>query len=183
MTAFPRAFRAAILAVAVLSIGPAVAQDAPVALVPLLTLGQGQTQTDRTFYGRAVARQTIDLGFQVAGQIVSFPVVEGQEIDAGSLIAELDQAPFILAVEEARLRERQALREADRSDQLAGTVSAAQREAARTQAALASVAPGMPSWRFAAPGWRRPSTRWSRPVRSPISRPSPPDSPWCACTT
>ena len=140
MTAFPRAFRAAILAVAVLSIGPAVAQDAPVALVPLLTLGQGQTQTDRTFYGRAVARQTIDLGFQVAGQIVSFPVVEGQEIDAGSLIAELDQAPFILAVEEARLRERQALREADRSDQLADTVSAAQREAARTQAALASVA-------------------------------------------
>lgn len=183
MTAFPRAFRAAILAVAVLSIGPAAAQDAPVALVPLLTLGQGQTQTARTFYGRAVARQTIDLGFQVAGQIVSFPVVEGQEIDAGSLIAELDQAPFILAVEEARLRESQALREAAvRTSWRAPSARRIARPRGRRPRWPPSPA-GMPSWRFAAPGWRRPSTRWSRPVRSPISRPSPPDSPWCACTT
>ena len=140
MTPRPSAITAAALAVSLFCTLPAVAQDAPAPLVRLMTVGQGDVPSERTFFGRTVARQTVDLGFQVGGQIVEFPVTEGALIPAGQLIARLDQQPFALAFDEARLTEEQALRDADRAQQLGGNVSAAQRETMRTQAELAGVA-------------------------------------------
>lgn len=140
MSTFRHAIATAIIA-APLLFAPAVpAQESPAPLVRLMVLGQNGTSSERTFFGRTVARQTVDLGFQVGGQIVDFPVIEGDLIAEGSLIAQLDQRPFNLAVDETRLSEEQAQRDADRAKQLAGNVSAAQRETLQTQAELASVA-------------------------------------------
>ncbi|MEM9794652.1 MAG: efflux RND transporter periplasmic adaptor subunit, partial [Pseudomonadota bacterium] len=44
----------------------------------------------RQFFGLVVARQTVDLAFQVSGQIVEFPAIEGESIPKGGLIALLD---------------------------------------------------------------------------------------------
>ena len=140
MTPRPPAIFATVLAVSLFCTSLALAQDAPAPLVRLITLGQDGAPAERTFFGRTVARQTVDLGFQVGGQIVDFPVTEGELIPAGAMIAQLDQQPFTLALEEARLTEQQALRDADRAQQLGGNVSAAQRETLQTQAELAGVA-------------------------------------------
>ncbi|WP_374635503.1 efflux RND transporter periplasmic adaptor subunit [Paracoccus sp. (in: a-proteobacteria)] len=140
MTVSRRAFVAATFTASLL-FGPlAMAQDTPVPLVRLITLGQDGAPAERTFFGRTVARQTVDLGFQVSGQLVEFPIAEGELIAAGTLIGRLDQKPFILALDEARLTEEQAQRDADRAEQLGGNVSRAQRETVQTQARLAGVA-------------------------------------------
>ena len=140
MTPRPSAITAAALAVSLFYISPVLAQETPAPMVRLMTVGQQDASSERTFFGRTVARQTVDLGFQVGGQLVDFPVAEGDLIPAGELIARLDQLPFTLAVEEARLQEEQAQRDAGRAEQLGGNVSAAQRETAQTQARLAEVA-------------------------------------------
>jgi RND family efflux transporter MFP subunit len=139
MRAFRHVIATAIITAPLLFAHAVQAQESPAPLVRLMTLGQEGTSSERTFFGRTVARQTVDLGFQVGGQIVDFPVIEGDLIAEGSIIAQLDQRPFKLAVDETRLREEQAQRDADRAEQLAGTVSAAQRETLQTQAELASV--------------------------------------------
>lgn len=140
MTPRPSAITAAALAVSLFCTSLATAQDTPAPMVRLMTVGQRDAPTERTFFGRTVARQTVDLAFQVDGQIVEFPVAEGDLIPAGELIARLEQQPFALAVEEARLNEEQAQRDAGRAEQLGGNVSAAQRETMQTQARLAEVA-------------------------------------------
>lgn len=134
-------FRNAILALILTpgSVPIAFGQETQPPLVRLIMLGANTTTVDRTFYGRTVARQTVDLGFQVDGQLVEFPVAEGELIPKGELIARLDQEPFELAVEQARLQQQQAQRDADRAQQLSGTVSAAQRETLTTQAGIADV--------------------------------------------
>lgn len=140
MTAYRHALAAATITASLVLGPPAMAQDAPAPLVRLMTVGQDDGPAERTFFGRTVARQTVDLGFQVGGQLIEFPVAEGDLVAAGTLIARLDQQPFTLAAEHARLTEEQALRDAGRAERLGGNVSAAQRETAQTQANLAGVA-------------------------------------------
>lgn len=140
MTAFRRVLAAATAAASVLFTPLAMAQDQQVPLVKLITLGQDDSAGERVFFGRTVARQTIDLAFQVGGQLVEFPVTEGNLIPEGDLIARLDQVPFDLALEEARLTEAQAQSDAERARQLGGNISRAQRETLQTQAELAAVA-------------------------------------------
>ncbi|OZO45574.1 efflux transporter periplasmic adaptor subunit, partial [Pseudomonas fluorescens] len=90
-----------------LSFTPAFAQD-PIKPVKLMTVVEGSADLDRIFFGKVVARQTIDLSFQVGGQIIDFPVIEGDVIKQGSLIAQLDQEQYALALEKAVLQKDQA---------------------------------------------------------------------------
>lgn len=119
---------------------PAVAQDAPLRVAKLMTVGSETGGVTRQFFGQVVARQTVDLAFQVSGQIVRFPADEGAEIGKGQLIAQLDLEPFELQLRQARLQADQAGRALERMTQLAGSVSEASREDAETSYALAQVA-------------------------------------------
>lgn len=94
----------------------------------------------RQFFGTVVARQTVDLGFQVGGQIVKLPAQEGAVIPAGDLVAELDLEPFELQLRQAELQFEQAERTFERLTQLGGNVSRAQLEDAETQLGLSRVA-------------------------------------------
>ena len=62
-------------------------------LVKLTTIESTGVFRNRTFFGRVAARETVELAFQVAGQIVEFPAIEGQPIPEGGLIAQLDLEP------------------------------------------------------------------------------------------
>lgn len=109
--------------------------------VKLMTVGQSEAGLTREFYGQVVARQTVDLAFQTSGQLVEFPLVEGQTIPVGALVARLDPEPFELALEQARLRQEQAARDFDRVSRLSSaSVSQAAQDDARTAEGLASVA-------------------------------------------
>ncbi|NDW54602.1 efflux RND transporter periplasmic adaptor subunit [Aliiroseovarius sp. PrR006] len=145
MTHSTRPLVAAVLATA-LSLGSATAQDSAaqpeiVKPVKLMTISESQQTFSRTFYGKVVARQTIDLAFQVGGQIVDLPIIEGELLPAGSLIAQLDQEPFSLALEQSIVQKDQADRTVERLTKLSGnTVSQVTIDDATTQANLADIA-------------------------------------------
>ncbi len=69
----------------------------------------------RQFYGRVVAKETVDLGFIVGGRLERLAPEEGTRIAAGQTIAVLDQDPFFRAVERAELSLDIARREAERA--------------------------------------------------------------------
>jgi RND family efflux transporter MFP subunit len=119
---------------------PAIAQDETLRVAKLMTVGSETGGVTRQFFGQVVARQTVDLAFQVSGQIVSFPADEGAEISQGALIAQLDLEPFELQLEQAQLQAEQAQRMVERLTKLGDSASEVSREDARTSLALAKVA-------------------------------------------
>lgn len=119
---------------------PVVSQETakPVKLIQVRETTPGFS---RQFFGRVAARQTVDLAFQVAGQIVEMPVTEGFVIPKGELIARLDQEPFELRLDRARLQKEQADRTVARLSRLRGTVaSQVAVDDADTEAQLAAIA-------------------------------------------
>ncbi|SDI37809.1 efflux RND transporter periplasmic adaptor subunit [Aliiruegeria lutimaris] len=95
----------------------------------------------RQFFGKVVARRTVDLAFQVSGQIQKLPVTEGSRIGKGAMIAELDLRPFELALQQAKLSKEQADRTVDRLEKLKGsTVGQVAIDDAVTSAQLAEIA-------------------------------------------
>ncbi|MFW8635235.1 efflux RND transporter periplasmic adaptor subunit [Cribrihabitans pelagius] len=119
--------------------GAAQAQDAPKP-VKLIQTASGAAQMERQFFGQVAAKQTVDLAFQVGGQILKFPVTEGSIVPKGALIAELDLEPFELKLEQAQLQKAQADRTVARLEKLTGTVSQVSIDDAETEAGLARVA-------------------------------------------
>ncbi|QIE46236.1 efflux RND transporter periplasmic adaptor subunit [Pseudohalocynthiibacter aestuariivivens] len=125
---------------------PAMAQDtseASMTLKPvkLMTVETGSSATVRKFFGHVVARQTVDLAFQVSGQVETIPVVEGETVPKGALIAQLDLETFQLAFDQAKLQQEQADRTVERLAKLSdASASQVRREDADTDAALARIA-------------------------------------------
>lgn len=127
------------LAFAVLA-APLAAQDV-LKPVKLMVVQETAPGFSRQFFGRVAARQTVDLAFQVAGQIQEMPVTEGFQVPKGGLIARLDQEPFELALERARLQKEQADRTLARLSRLRGTTaSEVAVDDAETAAQLAAIA-------------------------------------------
>ncbi len=117
-----------------------VAQDT-VNLAKIFIVPAGDARITRQFFGRVVARETVDLAFQVGGQINDFPIIEGAFIDAGTLVAELDLELFQLSLDQAVLQREQAERSLRRLEQLQGNVAAqASVDDARTAFNLSEIA-------------------------------------------
>ncbi|WP_247743443.1 efflux RND transporter periplasmic adaptor subunit [Shimia sp. R10_1] len=115
--------------------------------VKLLQVTEAPVAFERQFFGRVKARQSVDLAFQVAGQIVEFPVTEGLNIKKGEMIARLDLEIFELNLAQARLQKEQADRTVDRLKKLRGnTVSQVALDDAETQASLAEIAVRNAEW-------------------------------------
>lgn len=119
---------------------PVAAQDTAPRPALIMKVTSGEVGVTRKFFGRVVARQTVDLAFQVAGKIVLFPAQEGEVISSGGLISQLDLEPFELQLEQAQLQLTQAERTYNRLQQLTLSVPEARREDAETQFGLAKVA-------------------------------------------
>ncbi len=141
--------RFALALVAALLCGPSLAQQTaaedtaapPVRPVKLMVLQPGEGVIRRQFFGTVVARQTVNLAFQVAGQLRRFPVLEGTTLDAGDLIAELDLEPFERRLDQARLQSEQADRDLRRLQQLSSaSVSQAALDNAKSASDLAALA-------------------------------------------
>ncbi|WP_050604786.1 efflux RND transporter periplasmic adaptor subunit [Ruegeria sp. 6PALISEP08] len=127
------------LALAVLA-SPIAAQGTPKP-VKLMQVRETAPGFTRQFFGRVAARQTVDLAFQVAGQIVEMPVNEGFVIPKDGLIARLDQEPFDLRLDRVRLQKDQADRTVARLSRLRGTTaSQVAVDDAETEAQLAAIA-------------------------------------------
>ena len=84
--------------------------ELPIRPVLLLRLTAFQDVLERNFFGRVVARETANLAFPLSGTLADFPVEEGAIVEAGEVLAALDQAPFERAVERAAIELAQAER-------------------------------------------------------------------------
>lgn len=93
------------------------AQDRPAVIAKVETL---ESASERVFFGRVKARQTVDLAFQVGGQILQLPVDEGQPIEQGDLIAALDQEPFELSLARSAAELSQSQDDLNRFRRLSG---------------------------------------------------------------
>ncbi len=123
-----------------MAVMPLAAQaQTPIVKIEAVTSGSGEER--RVFFGRVVARETLDLAFQVGGQIVELPVEEGAFMSAGDMVAMMDQQPFELALEEATAQQTQAARTASRFQQLLGSsVAESNLLDAQTQLELSEIA-------------------------------------------
>ncbi|MBY6046528.1 efflux RND transporter periplasmic adaptor subunit [Vannielia litorea] len=132
--------------VALLLALPVHAQEAEVpAVVPkpvkLMTLSSEPVTLQRQFFGQVTARQTVDLAFQVGGQLEVLNADEGTSMEVGALIAQLDLAVYERAVAQAKANFDKAQRDADRLASLRGqAVSDVSVRDAQTQLQLAQIA-------------------------------------------
>lgn len=119
---------------------PLAAQDTP-RPVKLMTVNAQEPWITRQFFGHVIARQTVDLAFQVGGQIFELPVTEGQLLSQGDMIARLDMETFDSQLQRSRLQQDEADRTVDRLQRLTGSfASEVSLEQAGTQAQLAALA-------------------------------------------
>lgn len=68
----------------------------------ILEVGSASIESGLSFPGRVRAMQRAELAFKVPGQIVEFPVREGEAMPAGSLVARLDPAAYETRLAAAR---------------------------------------------------------------------------------
>ena len=75
-------------------------------------------ETTRTYSGMVKAAHEVSLGFKTAGQIARIHVSEGDYVQQGQLLAELDDADYRLAVEALQIQYDQLKDEVERMKQL-----------------------------------------------------------------
>ncbi|MBV7394658.1 efflux RND transporter periplasmic adaptor subunit [Mameliella sediminis] len=122
----------------------AMAQDeaAPPAPKPvkLMEISTKPVVLQRQFFGQVTARQTVDLAFQVGGQLLILNAEEGSTKPKGEMVAQLDLSGYERAVAQAQANFDKAQRDAERLETLSGqAVSAVQVRDAETQLRLAEI--------------------------------------------
>ena len=121
-------------------------ESEPVVETPrLVQLGRVEgmaPETHHEFVGRVEARLSVDVAFQVGGQVSELPLSEGQRISRGDLVARLDLEDFERALREARVQLQQARTDLERQQTLfdRGIASQAALDSAQTQYDLRAVA-------------------------------------------
>lgn len=123
----------------------AMAQDEDVSVVPkpvkLMELSSLPIVQQRQFFGQVTARQTVDLAFQVGGQLEVLDADEGTSKRKDAVIAQLDLSGYERAVAQAEASYEKAQRDVARLDSLQGqAVTAVQVRDAQTELRLAEIA-------------------------------------------
>lgn len=114
---------------------------APPPLVKLETLASASELTTRRFFGRIAARRTVDVAFQVGGQITLFDAIEGTRLGEGDVVAQLDLEPFEIARDRARVQREDAEADFERQRRLGrNTVAQVQIDDAETAMEIARLA-------------------------------------------
>jgi RND family efflux transporter MFP subunit len=74
--------------------GKGQAPQEPIRAVKVLTVGASSATTDLEFSGEVRARIESNLGFRVAGKVLSRPAEIGQRVKAGQLLAQIDPQDY-----------------------------------------------------------------------------------------
>ena len=112
-------------------------RDIATALRPakLYTVQAFDQAREYRLFARIANRETIDLKFEVAGQLAALPIHEGEKIKRGDLIAELDASEHKLALDRANASLTLARQEHQRLETLhaKGILSTAELDEAKTR--------------------------------------------------
>lgn len=119
----------------------AAAAPADVPTVRIATVGEAEAFDTRRFVGRVEARSTVDLAFQLAGEIIDLPVLQGEIVRRGEPIAALDATDYELALVRAEASRDLAAAEFARARDLVerGAAPEARLDQTRADLALAEV--------------------------------------------
>ncbi len=96
---------------------PAVA-DQSIRPARIFSVGTDLATIHHEFVGEVEAAQTIDMSFRVPGPLTELPVLEGQFIDAGALVAAIEATDYRLALREAEVQRELARQDYTRKQQL-----------------------------------------------------------------
>jgi RND family efflux transporter MFP subunit len=83
--------------------------------VKILEVGAAESGGLREFPGTVGAAQHAEMGFEVAGRVVEFPVEEGQRVEEGQELARLDDRDYRARLDSARALVEDARTNRDRS--------------------------------------------------------------------
>jgi RND family efflux transporter MFP subunit len=89
-----RAVLAVFVLMALSACGKGPALQEPVRAVKVMTVGASSVTTDLEFSGEVRARIESNLGFRVAGKLLSRPAEIGQRVKAGELLAQIDPQDY-----------------------------------------------------------------------------------------
>lgn len=84
--------------------------------IKIFTVGDADSQKTLTFPGSVSAVKQSDMAFEVPGRIVEMPVTEGELVDAGSILAQLDPRDYKSQRERARAEANAARADFNRYD-------------------------------------------------------------------
>lgn len=116
-------------ALLLLACGEEAAPPEPVARpIKILELGASGEGEVLQFPGSVTAGETAQLAFEVPGKLIEWPVTEGQEVDAGELLARLDPRDFETELQAQEARRSAARAEYDRTLALFKAEVASQQE-------------------------------------------------------
>lgn len=76
--------------------------------VRIMTIGADGGGRSLSYSGQIRAGETAELGFEVSGRIIELPVMEGQNVQRGDMLARLDPADFQTSLNQAQAKYRQA---------------------------------------------------------------------------
>ncbi|MBO7925052.1 efflux RND transporter periplasmic adaptor subunit [Pseudoalteromonas sp. K222D] len=93
-------------------------KEEPIRPVKLFNIGHDSQVNIRSFPGEVVANQGSYLAFRVSGELVEFPVLAGQHVKKGQLLAKLDPEDFQLQYNERKARYELAKSQLGRIEQL-----------------------------------------------------------------
>ncbi|MFN3239843.1 MAG: efflux RND transporter periplasmic adaptor subunit [Pseudomonadales bacterium] len=97
---------------------PLAPTDQMVRTAKIYTVEEASPTMRFEFVGRIEPLQTVDMSFQVGGPIESIPVLEGQTVKQGDLIAALESNEFDLALREATAQLKLAREDLKRKQKL-----------------------------------------------------------------
>jgi membrane fusion protein, multidrug efflux system len=89
------------MTLALVACGKGQAPQEPVRAVKVMTVGESGRTTDVEFSGEVRARIESNLGFRVAGKLLSRPAEIGQRVKAGALLAQIDPQDYRVTADAA----------------------------------------------------------------------------------
>jgi len=97
-------------------------------LVKVFTVPERDSSSQRIFPGRVVAGKKVALAFQVSGQLIELPIVDGQKVEQGQLLAKIDPRDFQNDYNSKQARVKKSQRDLARAAKLlkSGTIAQAQ---------------------------------------------------------
>lgn len=82
--------------------------------VKMVEIGRGGTGGNREYPGQISPATNVEVGFEVAGKLVAFPVIEGQVVEEGFVIARLDPRDYQTALDASLAKAASAKADYDR---------------------------------------------------------------------
>jgi len=115
-----------------------VAEPQPVRPLKMIQVGATSLPGVREYPGKVTAKNTVEMAFQVEGQVIELPILNGQEVSKGDLLAKLDERDYKNRYDAAQAEFEQAQVQFERIQRASETGAVSQTDVTNAKAAFES---------------------------------------------